>query len=319
MVAGAWATKLEPMDTLGLILAVVDPTAGEQPALAKAGRLAEASGACLRVFCVDRDPRLVARLLLDPAGLTAARAAWLAARRDWLIGLAEPFARAGIRTEVEAAWDGPLHAAILREVGLCGPDLVVKDTHWHGPLRRGLFTSTDWYLVQDCPAPLLLAKPRPWATRPRVVAAVDPGHPDDPGDVLDHAILGAAARLTGALGGELAVVHALLGVEAALAAGVPLAGLPSAAEDADAARGRAGAMLATLVQSRGIAPGAAQVLDGAALEALPDHCARSEADLLVVGAVSRSRLYQRVIGSTAERLLDRIPCDLLVARAPLPA
>jgi universal stress protein E len=304
-----------------LILVVTDPTAEDQPAIAKAAALAQRTGACMRLFCCDRDPRLVARLLLDPQALSAARAAFLASRRDWLSGLAEPWAAAGVEVEVEAAWDGPVHAAVLAEVGLCRPDLVVKDTHWHGPLRRGLFTSTDWYLIQDCPAPLLLVKPAPWAARPRIVAAVDPGHPDDPGDVLDHAILGAGTRLVGLLDGELEAVHAFLATDPALAAaaaGMPLAGLPGRADQPSDLRQRAQARMATLLSSHpGLSP-AARLVEGSAVDALPAFCAEHRADLLVVGSMSRSRLYQRVIGSTAERLLDRIPSDLLVIRLPQP-
>lgn len=302
-----------------LILVVLDPTAGAQPALDKAGLIARKTGARLRLFCCDRDPRLVLRRMLDPEALSAGRAAFLAARRDWLAGLADPFAAAGVEVEVEAVWDGPVHAAVLREVGLCGPDLVVKDTHWHGPLRRGLFTSTDWYLVQDCPAPLLLAKPEPWAARPQVVAAVDPGHPGDPADVLDHAILRAAERLVADVDGELAVVHAFLPVDPALLAaapGMPVAGIPGAGQAPEDLRGRAEASLAALIEGHRCPAAAVHVVEGNAVDVLPEFCAGREADVLVAGAVSRSRVYQRVIGSTAERLLDRIHCDLLVVHAP---
>lgn len=310
------------MGPMKLILVVLDPTAEAQPALDKAGRLARKTGARLRLFCCDRDPGLVLRRLLDPEALSAGRAAFLAGRRDWLIGLAEPWAAAGVETEVEAVWDAPVHAAVLREVGLCEPDLVVKDTHWHGPLRRGLFTSTDWYLTQDCPAPLLLAKPRPWAARPRVVAAVDPDHPGDPGHVLDHALLAAAERLAADLEGERAVVHAFAPADSNLPAAAPeppVASSPAAGDTSAERRRRAAAALAALLPHHRYPEEAVHLVEGDPLDVVPQFCAREAADVLVAGAVSRSRLYQRVIGSTAERLLDRIPCDLLVVRAPAPA
>lgn len=37
-------------------------------------------------------------------------------------------------------------------------------------------------------------------------------------------------------------------------------------------------------------------------------------NLLVMGAISRSRLDRALIGHTAERLLDECPCDILVIK-----
>jgi nucleotide-binding universal stress UspA family protein len=34
-----------------------------------------------------------------------------------------------------------------------------------------------------------------------------------------------------------------------------------------------------------------------------------------MGAVSRSRLREVFVGSTAERILDRMPCDVLIVRS----
>jgi universal stress protein E len=38
------------------------------------------------------------------------------------------------------------------------------------------------------------------------------------------------------------------------------------------------------------------------------------ADLVVMGAVSRSGLKRLALGSTAERVLDFLPCDVLVVK-----
>jgi universal stress protein E len=35
-----------------------------------------------------------------------------------------------------------------------------------------------------------------------------------------------------------------------------------------------------------------------------------------MGAVSRSRLRSVFIGSTAEKVLDRLPCDVLIVKPP---
>jgi universal stress protein E len=37
---------------------------------------------------------------------------------------------------------------------------------------------------------------------------------------------------------------------------------------------------------------------------------------MVLGAVSRSALKRAFVGSTAEMILDRLPCDALVVKGP---
>lgn len=299
------------------ILVVMDPAADEHPALAKAARLAEGAGARLRLFCCDHDPRLVARLFLSPDSLSAARADFLRRRRRWLETFAEPLRQRGLDVDIEAVWDSPLHSGILTEVGLCRPGLVVKDTAWHSPLRRGLLTSADWHLVHSCPVPLLLAKANPWPPSPRVGAAVDPGHPGDPTGVLDETILREASALAARIGGAVSVVHAYLpvdpAVQPAVAGGMPQAIDPAAA--AGAMRAAAAAAVDQLLEAHPDEFPDVRLVEGAALEVLPAWCEEQPASVLVVGAISRSRLYEAVLGSTAERLLDRIPSDLLIVRA----
>lgn len=292
------------MQVLAKILVVLDAEATEHPAIDKAAAIAAGSGAILRLFCCDHDPRLVARLFLSPESLSAARVAFLRRRRAWLEELAAPLVARGLEVEVEAAWDAPLNDGVLREVALSRPGLVVKDTAWHAPIRRALFTAPDWQLARTCPVPLLLVKAAAWGEPCRVAAAVDPGHPDDAAGVLDHAILRSAAALGGWLAGRASVVHAFLPLDPALAA----QGGPDLREAAAAA-------LAALLEPHAFPPGNVSLVEGAAAQALPEYCAAHGIDVLVVGALSRSRLQEAVVGSTAERLLDRVPSDLLIVRA----
>jgi universal stress protein E len=53
---------------------------------------------------------------------------------------------------------------------------------------------------------------------------------------------------------------------------------------------------------------------GSAADVIPRVVERLGADVLVMGAVSRSRLQELFVGSTAERVLDRIACDVLVVK-----
>jgi len=305
----------DPDRTPDNILVVLQAEADNGALLAKAATLARGSAAPLRLFCCDHDPRLTARLMLSPDALSAARAAHLRRRRDWLVSLAAPLAAAGLEVDVEAAWDAPLAAGILTEVGLSRPGLVMKEAVWHAPLRRRLFGHSDWRLLQACPVPVLLTRPDSWSSPPRIAAALDPGHPGDPDGLLDRAILRQALRLAAWTGARLTAVHACAPLDPALLAapaGGMSARLPTVT--ATALHAAAAAALDGLLSDAGSADLDRQLLDGTPLEALPAWCAAGQVDVLAVGVTSRSRVLEAIVGSTAEKLLEVIPSDLLTVR-----
>jgi universal stress protein E len=53
-----------------------------------------------------------------------------------------------------------------------------------------------------------------------------------------------------------------------------------------------------------------------AAECLPRLAAEWHADIVVMGAIARSGLRRVLIGSTAERVLESLPCDVLVVKPP---
>ena len=49
-------------------------------------------------------------------------------------------------------------------------------------------------------------------------------------------------------------------------------------------------------------------------EELPEHASKLNADVVVMGAVSRNRWKRLFIGATAERTLEFVPCDMLIIK-----
>jgi universal stress protein E len=173
--------------------------------------------------------------------------------------------------------------------------------------------------VRSCPVPLLLCRTADWAPRPRLLAALDPGHHGDKPAALDHDIVAAAQLLARHLGGEVEAVHvffpaALLAATSAMA-GIPLAPDLGGTSLIEAERERLTRCMHEIAQSHGLDANAVRVVQGSAAERLPQLAAERHADLVVMGAVSRSRLSELFIGSTAERVLDHLPCDVLVIRS----
>lgn len=286
------------------ILVVVDPAAtGEQPVIARSAWLAERVAARLELCIADFDTELEAGPLWG-ASLPRPRDQVMEAHRRTLEALAEPLRERGLDVGVEVVWEHPLSEALLRAIEARRPWLVAKDTEVGGPLRRTLFSNTDWDLIRSCPVPLLLVKPRALAAKPRVIAAIDPLHEHDKPGLLNEAIYGLAVLLADATGGELHAVHSCsppMGID-----------LPSDVADQLAEQHRQA--FAEFLVSHPVPDGHAKLLPGPPAESLVRAAEDLEADLMVMGAVSRRGLTRWFIGSTAERILDRLPCDLVIVK-----
>ena len=55
-------------------------------------------------------------------------------------------------------------------------------------------------------------------------------------------------------------------------------------------------------------------LPGDTKELLPTFARTKSADLVVMGALARWGLKRAILGSTAEKVLDHLPCDILIVR-----
>ncbi|HYS48475.1 MAG TPA: universal stress protein [Xanthobacteraceae bacterium] len=56
------------------------------------------------------------------------------------------------------------------------------------------------------------------------------------------------------------------------------------------------------------------VIAGHAVAAIVNYVRARKADLLIVGFMGHSALYERIIGSTSDRLVRLAPCPVLVAK-----
>lgn len=299
------------------ILVVIDPTATAQPALERAAWLATLADAQVELLICDYDGALRESRALGRDSIAQARAAIVESRLRRLNELAQPLRAKGIDVTVDARWDHPLYHGIAAKAVEWGADLVVKDTHYHSALKRSILTNTDWSLIRNCPAALMLVKPRAPAAKPCVLAAIDPLHERDPAKSLDKKILAAAAAFCTTTGGELHVFHAF-DITPVIAASTEAMMMPMAlpiVEITDAMNVEHTAAVHELTDALPLPRERVHIVQGGAREQLLALTDRLRADVVVMGAVSRSGLERLFIGSTAEEVLDRVPCDLLIVKA----
>lgn len=298
------------------ILVVIDPTAKKHPALERAAWLAKRLPAKLELFICDYDTHLSQSQLFDSASLAKARASLMENHLKRLRALAEPLAAEQLDVSVDARWEKPLHDGIVRKTLDAGAAIVVKDTHYHSVLKRSIFSNTDWNLIRNCPADLWLVKPQDLKTPPRFLAAVDPLHERDKPAELDHRILRTAKSLSAAVGGELDVFHAF-DVAPVLAVSTDSLTMPISlpiAELTESMHNEHSAAVRALAAAHSIPEERLHVRQGGARELLVTLTDELGTDVVVMGAVSRSGLKRLFLGNTAEEVLDKLPCDLVIVK-----
>jgi universal stress protein E len=289
----------------------IDPHAPDRDAAALGAYLAERLGTALELYSAVYNSQVTLANFETRASMQHARDLLVAHARELLDGLAQELP--GGRIACNAAWDHPFEEALIRRVLECEARLLVVGLPEEEEARgRRFWSAGHWQLVRHCPAPVLLTHGRAWSRPPVVLAAVDPvGHHARHADLERH-LLAQAAELASATGGELHVWHAwepglgtaVGGLERTLASELP--GERTAERHRDA--------VAEVLHETGVEPAHTLIVKGRPERVLPEYCAEHRVDVVVMGAISRNPFGRVFIGSTAERVLDRLPCDLMVVK-----
>jgi universal stress protein E len=295
-----------------IMVVVTNPFAREQLAASKAAAAARRCGARVVLFNTFMIPQPVADVAMgsQEAIIESAIRQRRAALRAIASGLRLPR-----NTECMVRWDYPIDEAIVRQVRKTRPDLLVSESHRHGRLARLVLANTDWLLIRDCPCALWFVRAKTLPRSPRLLVAVDPRHAHAKPARLDDRLLQAAQAFAQQLGGRIGVVHAYERFENVVP-GVLRRPLRRQQPSQEARRFVADTtdLVTKLATKHHVSVDECAVREGAADDVLPAEADRLRADVLVMGAVSRSFRTRPVIGNTAERVIDRVECDVFIVK-----
>lgn len=225
--------------------------------------------------------------------------------------------KAGVRVEVNKSGDRHVADVIRREAEARQPMYVVKGTHYHTPSERASLGSADWDLIRNLDCPLWFVKPVDWKEPPVVVAAVDPVHAHDKPAHLDLRIIERARVIAEDCKAALLVLHTYQTLDE-IGSRATWAFKPKRlpVEDLNKKiRTEHEQAMKLLAETSKLPDDSVFVLPGRPEEVLPAFAEEKGASLVVMGALARSKMKQRIVGSTAARALDHFNCDVLVAHA----
>lgn len=287
---------------LNRILVIIEPDAEEQPALERGVQLAKYANSELELLLADFNAYLEDGFFFEPLQAQKLRYEHGDAQLQTLEKLAAPLRKQGLNVSAVTAWGNPPFMEIVSRVRDTKPSLVIKSTRHHNKIARLLLSNEDWELVRYCPAPLLLVKSGAWPANPKFIAAVDPDHLHDKPAALDQKIIDCAKGVSAISGGDVHLFHS--------AWLPPLSGVYPLRPDLVKEEER----LKALAKANQLCASHCHWSEEDVVHALPAKADEIKANAVVMGAVSRSRMDRMLIGNTAEKVLDRVHCDVLVVK-----
>jgi nucleotide-binding universal stress UspA family protein len=286
--------------SLSSILVDVDATREHHPALERALLLAARAQAHIKIVDILPDVPSRARRVLS----STLEEELATHRRERLAAIAATVK--DVPVTVELLRGRPM-IALVQEVLRSNHSLLMR-SHGSPPRDPGRpFGAVDMQLLRECPCPVWVIRPGTGDRRSRrILAAIDANPKDEAEQEINTTILELALLIRQLENDHLTLLHAwTVYGESLLKSHMPAEEL---AEAGEAARRDAENAIAALIepfQSR-MTGVAVEVVKGEPRDVIPQFVEVHGIDVVIMGTVGRAGIAGRVMGNTAEHVLQRL-------------
>ncbi len=298
------------------VLAIIELDRFPQEVANRAAWIAELYGYDLELALNDPTLGFLRKTFMISAEAQHIRETVKEAQAQELEALETALKERGVSVTTRVLHDRNASDAIIERAVELDAAFVFKGTAYHSPAERARFTFTDWQLLHHLDYPLWLVKPHEWKEQPVLLAAVDPLHVHDKEGVLDQAVVEAGKSLAAKCDGELHLLHTYQELDAIGSytklkfnpKKVPLQDIEQRWQDEHRRH------LDSLAARNEIDPEAIHMLPGRPNEVLPAFARQQGADLVIMGTMAIPGHKRHFVHSTAEQVIDHLPCDIRIER-----
>lgn len=286
------------------ILIIVDAADKKQIALTRGIELAQVMEADIEAVAFTHEYLKAASV--EPASQTKIKGYLIKDRSDWLKSELEKFDCSGVKITSKVVWSKQLHQWINKRCQQQDYLTVVKTGH-----RSDTFyhTSTDWHLLRECPAPVLLVAEKKWRKTRPILAALDLSSRKKSKQKLNQLVLQTAAHYANQFNRELHVIHVLH-------ISTVLQDLDLIDKKALVAERKAdlSPVITKICAEYGLGKQQIHIRPGETHKVIPSVADKIKADLIVMGTVGHLSLTAHLLGNTAEKVLTHLRTDVLALK-----
>jgi universal stress protein E len=170
-------------------------------------------------------------------------------------------------------------------------------------------SSTDWQLLRECPAPVLIVAEKRWHRTKPVLVALDVGSSVKSKRSLNHKVIAAGKALAEALGVDLEIITAV-----EIPAFLKDLDLIDPASYTAEAREEMAPHLRELAEAHDIPEARFLCKRGPVEKVITSRAAKVRAQIVVMGTVGRTGVKARLLGNTAEKVIRHMKTDVLAIK-----
>ena len=288
-----------------MLMIIADRREDKQVAIARGLALAKKLDCAAQVVCFCYES-LAPLDIREPKRQAQARKKILSRRKEEVEAEVRKANRAGGQVSTTVVWQKDIHHWITRECARKPYSAVVKTGH---RTETFMYNSTDWYLLRECPAPVMIVAEKKWRSTLPVLAAIDLSSKKRVKQQLNHDIITRAKDYAQALGVPLHLIHALH-IPPVLTELDLVDGEQRVSEIKEALAPE----VAKLSQKYDIPLKQFRLKHGPVDKVITSEAARVKAQLVVMGTVGRTGVKAMLVGNTAESVLRRLRTDVIALK-----
>lgn len=298
------------MERFKNILLVVNSEIKNPAALTCAFSLARNNSAKLKIVDVVKETYGYQPILPESAKNINLHDLLVDEKREHLERLLRPFQKEGVEASIKILAGIPF-LEIIREVIRKDHDLVIITPEGKSEFKDMLFGTTTMHLMRKCPCPVWAIKPSSDVAFSRILAAVDFDPLNKESIFLNSKILEMSSSLAELQQSELHIVHVWDFQIRSLM-------IPKHATDemAEEVRTMHKSWFKELLEKYvpDLPEPQVHLIKGEAGIRIPALAKEKDADLIVMGTVSRTGIPGLFMGNAAEKVLYRVDCSVLAVK-----